>query len=62
MITQLFIELEHEDFADSVELASFHDDVLMNTEEGAELILHSNFLGDEIGIVRVIKINPKGWV
>jgi hypothetical protein len=58
MKIQLLIELDYDDgiiHGDDPEAVSwFYNDVLKGTDE--LLILHSNLLGDELGLVKVLEI------
>ena len=58
MKIQLLIELDYDDriiHGDDPEAVSwFYDDVLKGTDE--LLILHSNLIGDEIGLVKVLEV------
>jgi len=56
----LEIEVEYDgDFNDPEEFECFRDMVLLNSQEDEGLFLHSNYLGDEVGPVKVTKIF--GW-
>ena len=58
MKIQLLIELDYDDRIihgdDSEAVSWFYNDVLKGTDE--LLILHSNLLGDELGLVKVLEI------
>jgi hypothetical protein len=59
-ILRLEIEVEYDPEimhgAEPDELAWFRDSVLMSPSEGEELVLHSNCIGDAIGVVRKCRI------
>jgi hypothetical protein len=47
-------QIMHSD--DPEDYAYFVDNVLRNTTKGEQLILHSNYIGDEVGEIKVIEI------
>ena len=57
---QLLIELEYDEEViygdDPTAIHWFYNEVLLNTSIDEPLILHSNDIGDNIGVVKVLKI------
>ncbi len=62
MKLKLEVEIEYEEDLmhgeDEDAIAWFHDQVLLNPRPDEGLILHSNYIGDEIGTVKVSHIIP----
>lgn len=60
MKIKLLIEVDLSAFAfdvkDEESVKWFKDDVLLNKTENSGLVLHSNEIGDDLGIVKVLEI------
>jgi hypothetical protein len=60
MKLKLTIEVEYDavlcDITNKEEWDWFKNDVLLNTLPGEELILHSNCIGDSLGVVKVLTV------
>ena len=58
---RLLVELTYDDEImhgnDPFAIESFFDDVLRNNEKDEQLILHSNYIGDEVGEIKVLEIS-----
>lgn len=57
-ILKMMVELEYDEElmgTSKEEIDWFHNDILLKDK----LILHSNEIGDEVGIIKVIKIKTK---
>ena len=57
---RLEVELEYDEELihgnDPESIAWFHKEILLHPSKDGELILHSNEIGDEVGVIRVLKV------